>query len=199
MTEDTNHDKKYLRVEEVAELLTVNRSTVFSWINKGHLTPIRIGGVLRFDAEDISRALQDGKSRPVRNRRRKKILLIDDDELVLSSITHVLRENHYDVTAVTSGRKALEKVQESTFDLIVSDMRMPEMNGLETIRAIRRLQKELNRPKCAEILITAFQDKDPQTEATELGIPDCIFKPFDVEKFLLAVRVHIRRKEAVAY
>ena len=101
------------------------------------------------------------------------------------------------MTTAEDGEAALQKIKEASFDLIVSDIRMPKMNGLETIRAIRRTQKNLGRPRSGEMLITAFHEGDPQVQAAELGVDDCLFKPFSIDEFLRAVRENIRRKEAI--
>ncbi len=193
---DNSAEKKYLRVEEVAQLLLVNRSTIFVWIKKGLLAPIRIGGVIRFDPSDVSRFIKEGKLRESR-RKTKRILLIDDDHLIRDSLSKVLKQANYEVVTAEDGEAALQKIKETSFDLIISDIRMPKMNGLETIRAIRRTKKNLGQPRSGEMLITAFHEGDPEVQATELGVDDCLFKPFSIEELLRAVRQNIRRREAI--
>ncbi len=193
---DTASEQKFLRVEEVAEILSVNRSTIFVWIKKGLLVPIRIGGVLRFDANDVTRIIGQGKLRQSRGKIRQ-ILLIDDDQLIRNSLSKVLKQANYGVTTAENGESAIEKIKETFFDLIISDIRMPKMNGLDTIRAIRKAQKSLGRPRAGEMLITGFHEGDPQTQAIELGVDDCLFKPFSVDDFLRVVRENIRKREAI--
>src|SRR3989338_10162723 len=67
----------------------------------------------------------------------KRILVIDDEELVLKSVTKLLEKEGYEVAACRSGKEALEKTKKEAFDLIVCDVRMPKLNGIETLKKIR--------------------------------------------------------------
>ena len=118
----------------------------------------------------------------------KKILVIDDEELVIKSISRLLDRSGYSVTVARSGKEAIKKAKEDDFDLIVSDVRMPDLNGIETIMQIRDNLKKANKKLVPEILITGYADKDLYEKATELKVADYVYKPFDTTQFLLAVK-----------
>lgn len=120
----------------------------------------------------------------------KKILLIDDEELITKSIGKLLRKRGYDVLTAKSGEEALDLVQKEFLDLIVSDVRMPTMNGIETIKTIRQFQKKVGRKAVPEILITGYADDAMMREAERLKVADCLYKPFDIRDFLICVEKH---------
>jgi len=121
----------------------------------------------------------------------KKILVIDDEELITKSLLKLLDTEGYDVAVARNGSEALARVKESDFDLIVSDVRMPEMDGIETIRQIRAYLKTIDKKPIPEILITGYADKEKYETAMDLKVADYLYKPFDRENFLKAVKRNI--------
>lgn len=119
---------------------------------------------------------------------KKKILVIDDEELITKSLLRLLSKEGYDVTITRSGQEAIGKVKESAFDLIISDVRMPEIDGIETITEIRAYLKQSNKKSIPEILITGYADINKYEAATKLKILDYIYKPFDNADFLRVVK-----------
>jgi CheY-like chemotaxis protein len=118
----------------------------------------------------------------------KNLLIIDDEKLVTKSLQKLLTREGYGVVIATSGKEAIEKCRDSEFDLIVSDVRMPEMDGIETIEKIRELQKDLGKEAVPEILITGFANEESYNRALKLKVADYIFKPFDSKQFLDAIK-----------
>jgi CheY-like chemotaxis protein len=118
----------------------------------------------------------------------KNVLIIDDEKLVTKSLQKLLSREGYSVVIATSGTEAIEKFKNSNFDLIVSDVRMPGMDGIETIEKLRQLQKELGRDCIPEILITGFANEESYNRALKLKVADYIFKPFDSKHFLDAIK-----------
>ena len=96
----------------------------------------------------------------------KKILVIDDEELITKSLLKLLSAEGYNATVVRSGKEAVEKVQEDDFNLIISDVRMSEMDGIKTIKEIRTYLKKLNKESIPEILITGYADREKYEAAT---------------------------------
>src|SRR3989338_4253256 len=119
--------KSLLSAKEVMEILNVSLRTIYYWIKKGILSPVRIGGVWRFHPEDI-KTLVEGE-RAEAEFQKKRILAIDDDLLVRESMKSLLEKNGFDITVASNGREALQLLGKEVFDLIVTDIRMPESNG----------------------------------------------------------------------
>ncbi|HOW42855.1 MAG TPA: response regulator [Candidatus Omnitrophota bacterium] len=117
----------------------------------------------------------------------KKILVIDDDVLVTKSIVKYLKVKGYEVESADSGKTAIALAQRLAFDLIVADIRMPEMNGLEAIRKIREINSLQGRAHPQEIIITGYASDDLQKEAQEMQVAAYIYKPFDIGEFMAAV------------
>ena len=121
----------------------------------------------------------------------KKILLIDDEELVVKSIEKLLRKEGYVVVSVRDGESAIRKVADEDFNLIVTDIRMPQIDGIETITKIRELRRKKGKDQIPEICITGYAEEEVNKKAEVLGVADYLFKPFDLRDFLACVKKHI--------
>jgi CheY-like chemotaxis protein len=121
----------------------------------------------------------------------KKILIIDDEEIVTKSLQKLLKKEGYQTTIAKSGSEAIEKVKRTDFDLIICDVRMPQMDGITTIKEIRRYLKENNRPQPPEVVITGYADLDKYQAAIDLEVADYLYKPFDTQDFLKIVKKNI--------
>lgn len=118
----------------------------------------------------------------------KRILVIDDERLVVDSLNKLLKREGYDVFIAKNGMEALEQVRGQDFDLIVSDIRMPDMNGIEIVKKIREYLKQDGKGPVPEILITGYASKEILEEAKKLNVADYIYKPFNIKEFLGVVR-----------
>ena len=114
--------------------------------------------------------------------------MIDDEELITKSLLNLLNNEGYNTTVVRSGKEALGKVRKVDFDLIICDIRMPEMDGIETIKQIRSYLEQLNKKSIPELLITGYADIGKYEAARGLKVADYIYKPFDMSDFLQAVK-----------
>ncbi|MCM8775462.1 MAG: response regulator [Candidatus Omnitrophica bacterium] len=177
-----------LSVQEVLKILNVSRRTIYYWIKKGILKPIRLGGLYRFHPEDIEALITEQRSQA---RPKKRILAIDDDLLVRESLKMFLEREGIETTVVSGGREALELLSKEVFDLILVDVRMPEMNGIETLKAIRELRRRFGKPPLPEIVLTAYDDELVKKEAKKLGVRDFILKPFELNSFLSTLRKNL--------
>ncbi|MEI7751469.1 MAG: response regulator [Candidatus Omnitrophota bacterium] len=121
----------------------------------------------------------------------KKILLVDDEELVTRSVGKLLQKQGYDVVLASSGEEAISLVKKEAIDLVVFDVRMPQMNGIEAIKVIRQHQKTIGKKAIPEILITGYADESMMREAEVLNVADCLYKPFDVRDFLTCVKKNL--------
>lgn len=118
----------------------------------------------------------------------KSILLIDDDKLILMTLKRLLTREGYKVTTALNGQAALRKVEDDGFDLIISDIKMPQMDGVETVRKIRELLVQKGKNLIPEIFITAYAKEDIYQKALELKAYGYIEKPFDVKILVETVK-----------
>ena len=116
-----------------------------------------------------------------------KILLIDDDALVLISVSNLLKKHGYDVVEASDGPSAVEVVKDQEFDLVICDIRMPSLDGLETVKQIRKTLDQLGRKRITEIFLTGYTEKNIEKEAEQMGVAKYIYKPFDMAEFLSIV------------
>ncbi len=126
----------------------------------------------------------------------KAILLIDDDELVLQSLGLLLQGKGYRVEKARNGFEALEKAQTQEFGLVISDIRMPGMDGIEVVQKLREINAQQGRKAVPEILITAYADENAYLRALKLKVTDYFYKPFDIGQFLAAVEKRISERTA---
>ncbi len=103
----------------------------------------------------------------------KCILVVDDDVINLRMAAHALDKNSYEVVLAGSGAEALEKLKEHQVDLVLLDIEMPEMNGIETFRRLQADHADM-----PVIFLTASGDKKDVMDAIQLGAADYIKKPF---------------------
>ena len=108
-----------------------------------------------------------------------KILIVDDDHQLRQSFERLLMQEGHDVRTASSGEAGLAAVKSREFDLLIMDVRLPGMSGLETFRALRTFE-----PKLPVIIMTAFGSTDTAIEATKMGAFDYILKPFDIPEVL---------------
>jgi len=115
------------------------------------------------------------------------IIIIDDDDQLRNSFIKLLSEEGYMAFGAASGEAGINIVKKEIPDLVILDMRLPGMNGLETFRAIHKIE-----PKLPVIIMTAFGSTENAIEATKLGAFDYILKPFDIPDMLTLVKQAIR-------
>jgi CheY-like chemotaxis protein len=116
------------------------------------------------------------------------ILIIDDEELVTKSLLKLLKGKGYTAVIARSGQEAIEKVKETDFALIICDVRMPGMDGIETIKRIRAYLEKSNKKQIPEVLITGYTDVEKYEAAMDLEVADYLYKPFDNTEFLRIVK-----------
>jgi len=119
----------------------------------------------------------------------KKILFVDDSASIRALVKMILENAGYDVTLGTDGQDALEQLNGTPYDLIITDLHMPRMNGLELIREIRKK----NEYRFIPILFLTTETKaEIKREAKMAGATGWITKPFDDEKLLQIIKKVIR-------
>jgi DNA-binding NtrC family response regulator len=106
----------------------------------------------------------------------EKVLLVDDEQDFLDSLAERMRARGMDVSTTTSAEEAIKKAEAESFDAIVLDLMMPEMDGIEVLQAIKR-----KRPDVGIILLTGYATLDKGIEAMKLGAMDFVEKPADLK------------------
>ena len=110
----------------------------------------------------------------------KNILVSDDEELIIKSLIKLLEKKGYGVLVAKNGQDALAMAEEENFDLIVADIRMPGMNGVQTIQGINDYLENNKREKIPIIFITGYADDKMREDANALNPIAYIYKPFDI-------------------
>lgn len=118
----------------------------------------------------------------------KKILVIDDEEIIIKSLSRLLEKNGYEVFIAKNGQDALIMTEEGNFDLILADIRMPGMNGVEAVDAIYKETLAKKRKKIPAIFITGYADEMIENKAKSLSPLAYIYKPFDSAELLNKIK-----------
>ena len=116
------------------------------------------------------------------------VLVVDDEPHIVRTLTINLRARDYEVEAAGDGRSALRAVEERSPDLIVLDLGLPDMDGVDVLRRIRETSV------VPVIVLSARQDSDDKVEALDAGADDYVTKPFGMDEFLARVRAAARRR-----
>ncbi|MBI4549162.1 MAG: response regulator [Ignavibacteriae bacterium] len=122
-------------------------------------------------SNNINRGKQDAQ------RSKKRILIVEDEPLVSWSLTNVLNDLGFQTTVVLSGGKAIEKIYSSQFDLVITDLKLPQINGFEVASAVRTFA-----PQTPIILISAVEDQICREFLVQQGIDGFLEKPFNLRE-----------------
>ncbi|MBQ7326328.1 MAG: response regulator transcription factor [Clostridia bacterium] len=123
-----------------------------------------------------------------------RILVVEDDLDLNRILCRTLTNRGYDVTSADNGISALSKTEEQTFDMIITDIMMPKMDGFELADSIRMTNKEI-----PVIFMTARDDKPSKMLGYSIGIDDYIVKPFDMDILLMKIGAILRRARIEAH
>src|ERR1700752_4097631 len=183
-------DETFLTTEEVLEYLQVNLRTVYRLIKAGKIPAVRVGRQWRFRKRDIDAWLESqrprqsrtaGAQRPVPPAGRPRILVVDDEAAIRDLLSKTLALAEYDVDLAPDGRTALERLRMIPYDLLITDLKMPGIDGLTVVREARRLKADI-----PVIIITGFSTEASAIEAVNLGVSGYLTKPFRVPRVLAA-------------
>src|SRR3954453_23813968 len=121
-----------------------------------------------------------------------RILLVDDEQAVQTLLTYPLRKEGYEVVEARDGQEALDRFGEERFDLVVLDIMLPKLDGIEVCRRLR------TRSQVPIIMLTAKGDEIDKVAGLEMGADDYITKPFSVREFRSRVKAALRRGSMAA-
>jgi excisionase family DNA binding protein len=186
-------DEGFLTTEEVLEYLQVNLRTVYRLIKAGRIPAVRVGRQWRFRKRDIDAWLESqrpraghratgGATRAVASPAgRPRVLIVDDEASIRDLLSKTLALAEYDVDLAPDGRTAVERLRIIPYDLLITDLKMPGVDGLSVIREARRLKADI-----PVIIITGFSTEASAIEAVNLGVSGYLTKPFRVPRVLAA-------------
>lgn len=184
-------DETFLTTEEVLKYLQVNLRTVYRLIKAGKIPAVRVGRQWRFRRTDVDAWLESQRARSVRTpsagarpstqtgSSRPRILVVDDEASVRDVLSKTLSLAEYEVEVAADGRSALERLKLMPYDLLITDLKMPGVDGLTLIREARRYHPDL-----PVIVITGFSTEASAIEAINLGVSGYLIKPFRVPRVL---------------
>ena len=184
-------EEGFLTTEEVLEYLQVNLRTVYRLIKAGKIPAVRVGRQWRFRKRDIDAWLESQRPRQSRGSGtasasraaavtvRPRVLVVDDESAIRELLSKTLALAEYDVDLAPDGRTALERLRIIPYDLLITDLKMPGVDGLTVIREARRLKADI-----PVIIITGFSTEASAIEAVNLGVSGYLTKPFRVPRVL---------------
>jgi excisionase family DNA binding protein len=185
-------DESFLTTEEVLDYLQVNLRTVYRLIKAGKIPAVRVGRQWRFRKRDIDAWLESQRPRaarpaaggtrvPTPTTGRPRVLVVDDEASIRDLLAKTLALAEYDVDLAPDGRTGLERLRMIPYDLLITDLKMPGVDGLAVIREARRLKADI-----PVIIITGFSTESSAIEAVNLGVSGYLTKPFRVPRVLAA-------------
>lgn len=183
-------DENFLTTEEVLDYLQVNLRTVYRLIKAGKIPAVRVGRQWRFRKRDIDAWLESSRPASGGGRlpddrqnagERPRILVVDDEQAVRDLLSKTLTMADYDVDSADDGPSAIDKMRAVEYDLLITDLKMPGMDGLSVIREARKLVSDLR-----VIIITGYSTEASAIEAINLGVSGYLTKPFRLPRILAA-------------
>ena len=172
-----NNTTPLMTIEELGEHLRVTKRTIYRMLKRGAIPALKVGSKWRFDREAIDKWLQQQAKGT-----RLRILVVDDDPVIGHLFKEALEGAGHTVVTAGNGAEGLQYVERLSFDLIFLDLKMPEIDGAELLRRIRKLE-----PDVPVTIVTGYPDSEIMTRALEQGPLTVMKKPFGVSDILAAV------------
>lgn len=199
---NTNEDVYLTTADALAYLRTAPR-TLYRFLATGQIPAVRIGRQWRFRKADLdrwveSRSVQlppDQKAPPAADTRgrMRRVLVADDEARVRELLERIIGVADYEVESVPDGVAAVARLREAPFDLVVTDLRMPGMGGLELAREAKRLW-----PAIKIVVITGYPSQSSAIDAINIGVDGYLTKPFRAADLLMAAARSFEAESAPA-
>ena len=192
-------DDVFLTTTEVIEYLQVNLRTLYRLLKAGRLPAVRVGRQWRFRKADVDAWLErqhpagrpasspvladdrrgSPKQTPAVPRATPRVLVADDEESIREMLARTLALADYEVHTVGNGQAAVDRLRAEAFDLLITDLSMPRLDGLAVVREVRRLY-----PTMPVVIITGYSSEASAIEAINLRVSGYLTKPFRISKVL---------------
>ncbi len=164
------------------------RETLERWLEVRPVTWEIYSGLRKWEAifcssfgkeENGEREADNTSSEGKEKKKAMRILVVDDEPVTREIFGEILSEEGYSVVKARDGEEAIEKMQKEHFHIVFLDIRLPDINGVEIYRMMKKLA-----PQTVTIMMTAYSVENLIKEALELGAYTCIHKPFDINEIL---------------
>ena len=119
-----------------------------------------------------------------------KILLVDDEQIARENLAYILKKEGYDILAVESGRKALEELEKDEFDLVITDLRMPQVDGMQVVERTKQLY-----PETEVVVITGYATVATAVEAMQKGAYHYLAKPYQNDEVRILIRQAMEKRD----
>ena len=181
----------YLTTADALVYLRTAPRTLYRYLATGKIPALRIGHQWRFRKADLDRWVEsrsrqlppDRKTPPLADTRTRsrRLLVADDDAGVRELLVRIFAVAEYDVEAVPDGLAGIARLRAASFDLVVTDLRMPGLEGLELARAAKRLW-----PAIKVLIMTGNPSQSSAIDAVNIGVDGYLTKPFRASDMLMA-------------
>lgn len=121
-----------------------------------------------------------------------KILVIDDEQIVHESCNRILTEEGYEVKSALTGQEGFKKIEEEPFDLVITDLKMPGISGMEALKQIKK-----DNPNIGIIMVTGYSTAETAVEAMKLGAFDYLPKPFTPDELISVINKAVEKKRVL--
>ncbi len=121
-----------------------------------------------------------------------KILVIDDEQIVHESCNRILTEEGYEVKSAFTGQEGFKKIEEEQFDLVITDLKMPGISGMEALKKIKK-----DNPNIGIIMVTGYSTAETAVEAMKLGAFDYLPKPFTPDELISVINKAVEKKKVL--
>jgi DNA-binding NtrC family response regulator len=111
-----------------------------------------------------------------------RALVVDDEQVVLDSVSKILAEENYEVDVTLSGREGIDRAIKENYDIVLTDIRMPDIGGMRVLRDVKRAK-----PSLPVVMITGYASIESSVQAMRMGAADYLEKPFTPDQLLKAV------------
>ncbi len=157
-----------MNIKEAAGYLRLNYMTLYKLAQKRKVPAFKVGGNWRFKKELLDRWMEQKA-----NLNRGPVLIVDDDSSILNLLKEIVREQGYNVVTADTGESALDAISRQNFELVFLDLKLPGMNGLDVLEAIKEKDRDV-----LVVIVTAYIDEPITLKAMSLGPLLLVRKPF---------------------
>lgn len=187
-------DDSLITVKEVADYLKLKEQTVYLLARQNKIPSLKVGGSLRFKKSQIDAWLATAPKTSAPDSR-QRVLIVDDEQMVREALKRMVEAHDIHAVAVSSGAQALKAAQEESFRMVFLDLNMPGMNGVETLKALKEIDKEL-----AIVVVTGLTGEDDLFRSILDHAPVSVIpKPFTMQQIGGVLTLYFEDVKDIAY